>query len=79
MEQGKVQQAWKEAREKFFCGECKAARLLIWEKAKGAEAPQCAVTVGEHWEAVHCDYFRRRIEHPDQLRNCGAFQRREES
>lgn len=77
MDDARAQQAWTQATEALFCGRCKAAKLIIWNKAKGGERPQHAYALGEQWVAVHCDYFRRRIENPDQLTRCAAFQKKE--
>ena len=76
MEDNKTQQAWTQATETFFCAKCKACRLQIWNKIKGAEAPQHATVIGEAWVAVHCDYFRRRMDSPELMAQCGAFQKR---
>ena len=27
----------------------------------------------DHWVAVHCDYFKRRVERPDRLQFCAAI------
>lgn len=78
MDNNKTQQIWTQATERLFCGKCKAVRLMIWEKTKGTDAPQHAVVIGEAWVAVHCDYFRRRIDNPDHVAQCGAFQKRED-
>lgn len=77
MDDARAQQAWTQGSEALFCGRCKAAKLIIWNKAKGETQPQQATAVGEYWVAVHCDYFRRRIESPAQLVRCAAFQKRE--
>jgi len=78
MDDTKVQQAWTQAATTFSCGKCKAARLLVWEKVKGSDPPHQATAIGDCWVALHCDYFRRRIESPAQLQRCGAFQTRDE-
>lgn len=78
MENTKVQQVWTKATTALICGRCKAARLMVWEKTKGADHPQQACAIDDHWVAVHCDYFKRRIESPEQLLRCGAFQKRDE-
>lgn len=76
MDNNKTQQTWTEASAKLFCGQCKAVRLLIWNRTKGTDAPQHATVIGDQWVGAHCDYFRRRVEHPEQLAQCGAFQKR---
>jgi hypothetical protein len=76
MDDARAQQAWTQGTEALFCGRCKAAKLVIWNKIKGDDRPQQATAIGEHWVAVHCDYFRRRVENPDQLVRCGAFEKR---
>ncbi|MGI9462726.1 MAG: hypothetical protein ACR2OM_02235 [Aestuariivirgaceae bacterium] len=60
-----------------LCSHCKAARLLHWQRDSdvsfgGADRPLHAVVVDGHWAVVHCDYFRRRVELPDQLTFCAA-------
>ena len=74
MDDIKTQQVYTQARSKLICGPCKAARLLIWEKLGGDTQPQHATAQLQkgYWVAVHCDYFRRRIEAPQQLQRCGA-------
>ena len=69
-----TQKAWMQLSEELFCGDCKAIQLLIWEKEKHSELPQHAKIKGDVWYAIHCDYFKRRIEHPDLLQRCGAHQ-----
>ena len=69
-----TQQFWMQITNGIVCGNCKAMRLLIWEKEKHSESPQHAKTHEAFWYAVHCDYFKRRIEHPDKLQRCGAHQ-----
>ena len=58
------------------CGNCRAAKLLHWQVQEGAtlgeKAPVHAVDLDIHLAAVHCDYFRRRIELPELLHFCGA-------
>ncbi|MES1178242.1 MAG: hypothetical protein ABUL62_28225 [Myxococcales bacterium] len=76
MDNNKTQQTWTQATESFFCAKCKACRLQIWNKVKGADAPQHATVIGEAWVAVHCDYFRRRMDNPEHMVQCGAFQKR---
>lgn len=68
----------------LFCNDCKAARFLIWEKDKhagqlGGETPQHSVIREDCVYAVHCDYFKRRVEAPDKLRRCGAYQKKEKN
>lgn len=63
--------------EQTHCSDCKAARLLHWEYKEelsfgSSDRPLNAVIVGDHWAVVHCDYFRRRVELPDQLTFCAA-------
>lgn len=59
-----------------LCSGCKAGQLLYWEREEvsigGGDWPQHAVAVDNHWAVVHCDYFRRRVERPDQLAFCDA-------
>lgn len=69
-----TQKVWTQLSEDLICGNCKAVRLLIWEKEKHSESPQQAKSQGDIWYALHCDYFKRRIEHPDLLQRCGAHQ-----
>lgn len=60
-----------------FCHDCKAARLLAWQRGDyDTEGPLHAVKLPSEWAALHCDYFRRRIELPGQLTECGAHQRK---
>ena len=61
------------------CGGCQAARLLSWSLDPDAlsfsgdrDQPQHAVRLEAHLAAVHCDYFKRRVEQPDKLTFCGA-------
>lgn len=62
--------------DETLCSQCKAAQLLHWTRGEvsigGGDRPQQAVYVDGHWAAVHCDYFRRRVELPDQLNFCDA-------
>ena len=65
----------------LVCGNCKSARLLIWDRAEldmpfSAMAQQQGVQTEECVYAVHCDYFRRRVESPDHLHHCGAHQKK---
>ena len=69
-----TQKLWMQITREFICGDCKALRLLMWEKEKHSELPQHAKSHDTFWYAVHCDYFKRRIEHPDKLQRCGAHQ-----
>ena len=74
------QNVYTQLSEKLFCGDCKAARMLIWTKDDSPlnnTTPPHSGVMGEHWYAVHCDYFRRRIELPDQLERCGAHQKKD--
>ena len=52
----------------LFCGHCKHSNLLIWEASRSAEPPHQTATAEGVWYAIHCDYFKRRLEHPDRLR-----------
>lgn len=66
---------------KTICGQCKAGRLLQWgrhdQKGWSTDRPLHSVYVDEDtFAAVHCDYFRRRIESPDQLTTCEAMRKR---
>lgn len=58
------------------CGNCRAAKLLHWQVEDGVtlgeRAPAHSVDLAPHRAAVHCDYFRRRIELPELLQFCGA-------
>jgi len=59
------------------CGGCQASQLLHWQHEQQVtlgfeETPQHAIEVAGHWAAVHCDYFRRRVEQPDKLTFCSA-------
>jgi len=69
-----IQTLWNQLSGSLFCGDCTAVRILIWTKERHTEAPQHAVAVDDNWYAIHCDYFKRRIEHPDKLARCGAHQ-----
>ncbi len=81
MENLTLQNVWKQLEDRLVCGDCKAARLLIWEKKKYADyddGPQHGILLDERWWcAVHCDYFRRRVEYPGRLRRCGAHQKKD--
>ena len=81
MDNPTLQKLWAQLETDLFCGDCKAARLLIWEQDKhagtlGDSTPQHAVGKDHCWYAVHCDYFKRRVEAPDKLRRCGAHQKK---
>ncbi len=54
------------------------ARMLIWDGDKHGDHPQHAVAKDDVWYAVHCDYFKRRVEAPNKLRRCGAHQKKTE-
>ena len=69
-----IQKLWTQLTTTLICGNCKAQRLLIWEKEKHTDIPQQAISQDTFWYAIHCDYFKRRIEHPDKLQRCGAHQ-----
>jgi len=60
-----------------ICGSCVAGQLLQWERDRNSigmdNRPQHAVALDEHWVAVHCDYFKRRVERPDRLQFCAAI------
>lgn len=62
--------------DRSVCGNCHAAKLLHWQVDEGdtlgERAPTHAVDLDPHFAAVHCDYFRRRIELPELLTYCGA-------
>jgi len=66
---------WYEGRT--ICSHCIAGQLLQWERDKSSigadDRPQHAVTLDNHWVAVHCDYFKRRVENPEQLQFCAAI------
>lgn len=81
MDNPTLQRIWAQLEDELFCGDCKAARLLIWEQDKhagqlGGSPPQNSVARDDCRYAVHCDYFRRRVEAPDKLRRCGAHQKK---
>ncbi len=81
MDDTSVQRVWKQLEHELFCGDCTAARFLIWEKGKHADTlgdstPQHSVVKDDCWYAVHCDYFMRRVEAPDKLCQCGAHQKK---
>ncbi len=82
MDNPTLQKLWAQIEAELTCGDCKAARFLIWEKGGhsqlGGDPPQQAVVEGDCWYAVHCDYFKRRVEAPDKLRRCGAHQKKNE-
>ena len=60
-----------------FCRDCKAARLLVWQRDDyDTDGPAHAVKLRREWAALHCDYFRRRVELPGQLTACGAHQKK---
>ena len=50
-----------------------ALRFLIWEQDKhsqlGGDPPQHSIVEGECRYAVHCDYFKRRVEAPDKKKD----------
>ena len=74
------QNVYTQLSDTLFCGDCKAARLLIWEQEStqiGSQSPQHSAVQDGYWYAVHCDYFRRRIEFPDKLERCGAHQKKD--
>ena len=78
------QKLWTQIEAELTCGDCKTARFLIWEKDKyagsvGASPPQHSVGTEEFLYAVHCDYFKRRVESPDLLKRCGAHQKKGET
>ena len=68
--------------DKLLCIDCTAARLLLWDRSPKLDLdldhyPAHAITLTSgqgqpYWLAVHCDYFKRRVEHPARLRACGA-------
>lgn len=65
--------------ESVLCGTCKSAKLMVWSTAEldesfGEQGPQYAVTTDDCVYAVHCDYFRRRVEAPNRLISCHAHQ-----
>jgi len=69
-----TQTQWMQLEKQLFCGDCKAVRLMIWQRQKQTKLPNQAITEGDYWYAIHCDYFKRRIEHPDKLLRCAAHQ-----
>lgn len=71
-----VQKVWQQATDQFFCGRCKAARLVIWHN--DVDQPQHTTEVDDCYVAVFCHFFHRRIEAPAALKRCGAFEAREE-
>ena len=79
MEDITTQTRWMQLINRLCCGDCKAVRLMIWQRQKQVDAPNQAINEGEYWYAIHCDYFKRRIEHPDKLLRCGAHQIKSES
>lgn len=83
MDNPTLQRLETQLKKSLHCGDCTALRLLIWERPAqsavfGESPPQHAVTGEQCWYAVHCDYFRRRIEAPDQLKRCGAHQKKKD-
>ena len=74
MEKNTPQKVWMQLTQGLFCGNCKVMRLMIWEKESHSDLPRQAKTIEEFWYAVHCDYFKQRVEHPDKLKRCAAFQ-----
>ena len=67
--------AWYE--KETICCQCVAGQLMQWERDKNSfsapSEPQHSIDLQDHWVAVHCDYFKRRVERPDLLQFCGAI------
>lgn len=68
-----------EVKESVLCGSCKSAKFLVWQPAEldesfGEQGPQHAITTDDCVYAVHCDFFRRRVEAPNRLISCHAHQ-----
>ena len=67
--------AWYVSRSDFgLCGSDVLVASLI-----SLTAPQHAVGKDDCWYAVHCDYFKRRVEAPDKLCRCGAHQAKDKN
>ena len=81
MDNPTLQKLWTQIEAVLTCGDCKAARFLIWEQDKhsqiGGDPPQHSIVEGDCRYAVHCDYFKRRVEAPDKRQRCGAHQKKD--
>lgn len=81
MNDASTQQLWQQLTNELTCAGCKAARFLIWDSANYTERPTHSVTATvddqRYFYAVHCDYFKRRVEKPDHLLRCEARQERQ--
>ncbi|RUM94720.1 MAG: hypothetical protein DSZ28_01695 [Thiothrix sp.] len=77
MDDASIQRLWAQLEGELFCGDCKACRPLIWELPKYYDdRPRDSIVRDKAWVAIHCDYFRRRVEFPEELRRCGAHQKK---
>ena len=80
MDEFRQQKLWTQLTEDLFCGNCKAGQLLLWDRSEAGreqlDAPRDAVQGNDHWYAVHCDFFKRRIENPNRLVRCRAHRKR---
>ena len=83
MDDFRQQRLWTQLTETLFCGDCKAGQLLMWDRTgtsrEHLDAPRDAVQGEDHWYAIHCDFFKRRIENPHRLVRCRAHRKRGES
>ena len=78
MDNPTIQKIWTQLNQELFCGDCTAARLMIWEKETHiGDPPREAMTRKGVWYVVHCDYFKRAVAYPNLLRRCGAHQKKE--
>lgn len=83
-----AEQARKLISRKILCGKCGHGRILVWDKIDQKKfqfeleihPPQHAIrsslnppALNKFWIAVHCAHYKRRIEHPNVLRQCGDF------
>jgi hypothetical protein len=74
-------------RQEILCGECEAAKLLVWAFNSESVAAKIAWTtdfkVGREYAKdekayryqVRCDYFRTPVAHPKDLQHCGGFRK----
>ena len=83
MDNFRQQRLWTQLTNELFCGDCKAGQLLIWDRTnankENLESPRDAVQGNDYWYAIHCDYFKRRIENPHRLARCRSHRKRGES
>ena len=83
MDKFRQQKLWTQLTDDLVCGNCKAGQLLLWDRSdtgrEHLDAPRDAVQGNDHWYAVHCDFFKRRIENPNRLVRCRAHRKRSDA